>query len=202
MGGSRPVAVAGALLLGAGVAVLSYEHALTVARWWGAHNWTAYLVPLLGDGLIVVCSAVLYDAAQAKAPRPWQGVAGLWLGIAVTVALNVASGWPHGWATRCINALPPVVLLVAIEVLMVMFRRVRVVAAVPAGEDRCPHGVASSLEEAIRLDFEHRRDCLLEPVSQREHAATWGVGKTTVARLVAAPAPELVPSVNGSGPHA
>lgn len=191
----RLVAVTAAIGLGAAAAVLSYDHALTVARWWGTAGWTAFLVPLLPDGLIVVCSAALYEAAKAKAARPWQATAGLALGIAVTVVLNVASGWPHGWATRCLNALAPVVLLVALEVLLAMFRRSRARAPEHAAAvvPECPHaGVAQSPDEAIRADFEHHRDCLLEPVSQRDHAAAWGVSKTTVARLVAP-----VPALNG-----
>ena len=197
-GWTKPVAVGAGLLLGAGVAVLSYEHALIVARWWGAAGPTAYLVPLLGDGLIVVCSAALYEAAQAQAARPWQARAGLWLGIAVTVALNVASGWQHGWASRCLNGLSPVALLVAIEVLMVMFKRGRGATpppGAPATPDQCPHGVAMSAEEAGRLAHEHARECLGSPVSQRQLSATFGVPRARVAELVAAQ------SQNGDGPH-
>ena len=78
----------------------------------GEAGWTARLVPLTVDGLIFASSMVLLDSARRKAAVPALARRLLGLGIAATLAANVAHGmghgligapWPHGrqWLWSC-----------------------------------------------------------------------------------------------------
>ena len=105
--------------IGAGAAVLSFDHALTVARSLGTEGRLAYVVPLLPDGLVVLSSLALWDAHESSQRRPRSAIFGLVLGVLVTITLNVVAG--HAWG-RLLNALAPVALLVAVAVLEGAFR--------------------------------------------------------------------------------
>jgi hypothetical protein len=179
--------------IGLATAVYSFNDALIVAHHAGARGRLAYLVPLFADGLIALCSTALYAAAQAKVRRPWAAMAGLVFGIAVTVCMNVAAGAYTGVTLALIDALAPIVFLIALEILVWQFRTGRR-GQVPDKPAQCPHGVPSSLEEAVRLDFEHRRDCLGVKPSYLSHGARWGIDRRRVPELVGA-------ALNGGGPH-
>jgi hypothetical protein len=177
----RGTAVAVVSLIALDAAVISYSHALTVIRAWVGGARLAYLVPLLPDGLILLSSVAIYEAARAGVPRPRWAYAGLGLGCFVTVALNVAAGWHHGWGGRLVDALAPVVLLLALEILAGILRRGRG-SDVPRPAAAAPGQLPPlSLDEAVRAAAPH--------MSQRELAAAFGIGKTTAARKIkAAPA--------------
>jgi Protein of unknown function (DUF2637) len=200
-------------LIGIATGYVSYTHALYVARLAGADGMVAYVVPLFADGLILLSSTALYAAAQAKVKRPPWATGGLALGIVVTVVMNVSAGAQHGPAGALVAALAPVVFLVSLEVLIWLFRMARGGHA-PDTPGQCPHGVAGSVDEAVRMDWLHRRDCLGEDVTYVQHGARWGIDRRKVPELVAPAAPPDVagpsippggsshPSLNGSGPHA
>lgn len=173
---SRQFAVGAALFLGAAMAVLSYDHALIVAREVGTQPRLAYVVPLLPDGMFVLSSAALYDAAQGAMVRSRWAMAGLALGGGVTLAMNIASGWPHGWGGCLVNAMPPVFLIVAIEILIGIFRRGSRASDVPTAEP-------PPLEVALAG--------LVDTYSQRSVAAALDVPRPRLAKLLA--------TVNGNG---
>lgn len=180
--------------IGAATGIVSYSHALDVARTVGCHGLIAALVPLFADGLIMLCSTALYAAAQAAVRRPLAAWLGLCTGIAVTVVMNVSAGWHEGWGGRLVAGLAPAVFLFSLEVLVWLFRASR------GGQDpdkpaQCPHGVPGSVAEAIRADYFHRRDCLGEEVTYVSAAQRWGVDRRRMPELVGAAA-----STNGSGP--
>jgi hypothetical protein len=81
-------------------AVASYEHAYALVRAHGETGWIGALVPLTVDGLIHASSMVLLDSARREAPVPalvrW--LPGL--GVAATLAANVAHGLGHGPGRR------------------------------------------------------------------------------------------------------
>jgi hypothetical protein len=185
------IAIVSAIALTA--AVISYNHALEVIRAWTAQGWLNYLVPLLPDGLILLSSVAIYEAARAAVTKPRWAYVGLVLGCVVTVVLNVAAGWHEGWGARCINGFVPVVLLLALEILAGILRRGRAgmsQAPVPAAPDDVVPPL--SLDEAIRSAAPF--------MSQRDLAAAFGVSRTTVIRKLR-PVPELAAaSTNGSGP--
>lgn len=188
------VAITSAIGLATGF--VSYTHALFVARLAGATGVVAYVVPLFADGLILLCSTALYAAAQAKVKRPPWATGGLMFGIVVTVVMNVSAGAQHGVRGALVAALAPVVFLVSLEVLIWLFRMARG-GHVPDTPAQCPHGVPGSVEEAVRMDWLHRRDCLGEEVNYVKHGARWGIDRRKMPELVGAAAP----SANGSGPH-
>jgi hypothetical protein len=190
------LALAGVSLI-AGIA--SYFHALAVVQAAGATAPVAYLVPALADLVILGASADLLAASRAGQPRPRLAMVALGVGVVVTVAMNIAAGSGHGLGGRLVAGWPALAFVLALESLGGLVRRGRGGDSpnpVPATSSRCPHGVAASADEAIRLDWEHRTACLGEQPSQRQHAATWGVSRAKVAALVGPPAAE--PSLNGA----
>jgi uncharacterized protein DUF2637 len=92
---STALAVVGVAVV---AAVASYEHAYDLVRAHGEAGWTARLVPLTVDGLTYASSMVMLDSARRKTPVP---ALARWLpglGIAATLAANVAHGSGHGLA--------------------------------------------------------------------------------------------------------
>ena len=103
-------------------AVASYEHAYDLVRAHGEVGWTARLVPLTVDGLIYASSMVMLDSARRKAPVPALARWLLGLGIAATLAANVAHGLGHGLIGTAVAAGPAVALVGSYELLMVIIR--------------------------------------------------------------------------------
>jgi hypothetical protein len=110
-------------------AVASYEHAYDLVRAHGEVSWTARLVPLTVDGLIYASSMVMLDSARRKAPVPALPQWLLGLGIAATLAANVAHGLGHGLIGAAVAAWPAVALVGSCELLMLVIRS----SQVPAG---------------------------------------------------------------------
>jgi hypothetical protein len=109
---------AGAVLgVAAVAAVASYEHAYELVQAHGESGWTAHMVPLTVDGLIYASSMVMLDSARRKAPVPALARWLLGLGIAATLAANVAHGLGHGPAGAA-----AVALVGSYELLMMVIR--------------------------------------------------------------------------------
>jgi Protein of unknown function (DUF2637) len=180
---SRQFAVGAALFLGAAMAALSYDHGLITAEKTGTGPPFAYLVPLLADGMFVLSTAALYDAAKGsgttvKLPR-W-AILGLVLGGGVTVAMNLYAGWSHGLGGRLVYSAPPVFLVVAVEILVGVFRRPPVMADRPQPDQ----GEPPPLEVALAR--------LAEDYGQRQLAGALDIPRTRLQRFIA--------TANGSGP--
>src|ERR1700733_15116337 len=83
-------------------------------------GWTGRLMPLTVDELIYASSMAMLDSARRKVPVPalarWQ----LGLGIAATLAANVAHDLGHGLSAR---RWPTVALVGSCEPLMTVIRR-------------------------------------------------------------------------------
>lgn len=112
-------AVLGVVLV---AAVASYEHAYDLVRAHGEAGWTACLVPLTVDGLIYASSMVMLDSARRKMPVPALARWLLGLGIAATLAANVAHGLGHGLAGAAVAAWPAGALVGSYELLMMIIR--------------------------------------------------------------------------------
>lgn len=189
----RRTRVLGGLTLGALAAitaVISYRHGLEVVRATGTEGFVAYLVPLVADLMIFASSLALLDAAQRNQPRPVLAVCSLAFGIVATVAMNVASGWHHGYGGALVSALAPVALVLSYETLMGMVRRGRQVAAEEPPEatgvqaPACPHRVAQSVEEAALAAFLHGRDCVGAEPSRRQVADAFGINRNRLGTLI------------------
>jgi Protein of unknown function (DUF2637) len=120
---------AGAVLgVAAVAAVASYEHAYDLVRMHGESGWTARMVPLTVDGLIYASSMVMLDSARRKTPVPALARWLLGLGIAATLAANVAHGLGHGLIGAAVAAWPAVALVGSYELLMMVIRSSQVPA--------------------------------------------------------------------------
>jgi hypothetical protein len=188
--------------------IISYNHALDVVRAAGAHPPVAYLVPFLADFVILGASASLLTASRAGQRWPRWDVLALAVGVGMTLAMNVAAGDPAALPKWLVDAWPAVAFVLALESLAGMVRRGRGGAppsTVPATQDACPHGVAASAEDAVRLAFEHGRDCLGQAPSYRQLAARFGIDRNKVPKLVApqdaAVASPLTPDAPGGPPR-
>jgi hypothetical protein len=114
---------AGAVLgVAAVAAVASYMHACDLVRAHGEAGWTARLVPLTVDGLIYASSMVMLDSARRKMPVPALARWLLGVGIAATLAANVAHGLGHGLTSAAVAAWPAVALVGSYELLMLVIR--------------------------------------------------------------------------------
>jgi hypothetical protein len=124
-------------------AVASYEHAYDLVRAHGESGWTARLVPLTVDGLIYASSMVMLDSARRRAPVPALARWLLGLGIAATLAANVAHGLGHGLTGAAVAAWPAVALVGTYELLMMVIRGCQL----PAGGKPETRGDTDPLQE-------------------------------------------------------
>jgi hypothetical protein len=117
-------------------AVVSYEHAHALVRAHGETGWTARLIPLTVDGLIWASSMVMLDSARRGVRVPALARWLLGLGIAATLAANVAHGLGHGPVGSAVAAWPAVALVGSYELLMMIIRGTQSESAeVPADAD-------------------------------------------------------------------
>jgi hypothetical protein len=103
-------------------AVASYEHAYALVRAHGEVGWAGRLVPLTVDGLIYASSMVMLGSARRKAPVPALARWLLGLGIAATLASNVAHGLGNGPIGAAVAAWPAIALVGSYELLMTVIR--------------------------------------------------------------------------------
>ena len=113
----------GAVLAVAGVAAyISYWHAYAVVRQYGETGITARLEPATIDGLVYACSMVMLYAARHQRPVPALARWLLALGIAATLAANMAQGWAHGPFGAVVAAWPAASLVGSYELLVWIIR--------------------------------------------------------------------------------
>src|ERR1700753_4077726 len=117
------ISAAGAVLAVAGVAAyVSYWHAYAVVRTHGESGLTARLEPATIDGLVYASSMVVLYAARHRVPVPSLARWLLGLGIAATLAANMAQGWSHGLVGAVVAAWPAVSLVGSYELLVWLIR--------------------------------------------------------------------------------
>ena len=187
--------------LAAGAAVVSYNDGLFLVRLAGIAGRVAYLYPLLPDGLIIISWASAYEAGLAGLrSRPAWATGGIVLGACLTLAMNVGAGVLHNRLQALVDGVVPVVLFVALEILVGLIRRGHGTTAVADDAEgwECLHGVAASVEEAVRLAYFHERECLGEKTTFLELETRFGIARKRVAELVRGPVPAA--SLNGSHP--
>ena len=111
-------------------AAVSYAHMRSLASEAG-EQWRAWLLPLAVDGLLVA-AAMSMLAAWLVGRRPsslaWFS---LWLGIAASLAANVAAAEPT-LTGRLVAAWPPLALALSFELLMQQHQHTTVVRTHPA----------------------------------------------------------------------
>lgn len=106
----------------------SYWHQVSVTLLAGERVELAHLMPFSVDGLLVVASIVMVDARQSNRKPPWVARAFFALGIAASVAANVASAHPT-LLGRAVASWPAIALLGVVEMLS---RKGKLIAQAPA----------------------------------------------------------------------
>jgi len=129
--------VGAVVVVAAVAAVMSYGHLRAVAAEQGES--AAVLFPLSVDGLIVAASLVLLVRRRAGQPGGALAWAGLLVGVAATVAGNIASADPTALA-RIVAAWPPVAFALSYELLLALLR--------PAAEPEPAHAEPAPAEPA------------------------------------------------------
>ncbi|WP_433224455.1 DUF2637 domain-containing protein [Microtetraspora malaysiensis] len=119
----RGVTTAVVAILAAVAAVISYRHIYEVATAYGEEGWTAHLVPITIDGLIIAASLTFLDAAFSGRRPGWLSWVALTVGIALTLAANVLHGWAFGVIGAVTAALPAITLTISFELLMGLIRK-------------------------------------------------------------------------------
>jgi hypothetical protein len=128
------ISTAAVVLAVAGIAAyISYWHAYAVVREYGESGVTALLEPATIDGLVYASSMVILHAARHQLPVPRLARWMLALGVAASLAVNVAQGWSHGLVGAVVAAWPAVSLVGSYELLAWIIR-----TAAPGGPDRVP----------------------------------------------------------------
>lgn len=176
--------------------IVSYLHALAVVYLTGSAGLVAYLIPFVADLMIVTASLAILDAIRHHAPKPPLAMVSLVAGIGSTLAMNIVAGLHVSAGGALVAALPPVAFVLSLETLMGIVRLARAddgASHLTATGGQCPHQVAMSAEDAVVTAYLHARDCLGEPVSQRQLSATFGVPRPKVATLVG--------TLNGTRPN-
>jgi hypothetical protein len=151
--------------------VVSYQHAYALVHAHGEAGWTARLIPLTVDGLIWASSMVMLDSARRKVPVPALARWLLGLGIAATLAANVAHGLGHGPVGAAVGAWPAVALVGSYELLMMIIRGAQSDSPVPA--------VVGTSDAAPRIDPLHAR-------AAREFADEVAAGRKPSIRAIRA----------------
>jgi hypothetical protein len=131
------------------VAVVSYEHAYALVRAHDEAGWTGRLVPLTVDGLIYASSMVMLDSARRKTPVPALARWLLGLGIAATLAANVAHGLGHGPVGAAVAAWPAVALVGSYELLMMVIRSSQAAPDSATGNE----GIPDPVQEQVAVVF-------------------------------------------------
>jgi hypothetical protein len=105
-------------LLVAGVAAYaSYQHQREYAREGGSDPAGAALWPLSVDGLLVLATVGVLKAEQLSRRGRIAVWLSFWLGIAVSLAANIAAAPELTWQPVLVAGWPPVALLLAVELL-------------------------------------------------------------------------------------
>ena len=126
-------------------AAVSFSHIRALALTHGYSPDTGALLPFSVDGLLVVSSLVLLTEARAQRPAPRLARFGLVLGIAGTLAANVAYGVHFGPVGALVNAWPAAAFITATETLVGQMRRA---GGIPTGES-VPETVADDVPQGV-----------------------------------------------------
>src|ERR1700751_2940262 len=168
---------AGVMVGVAGVA--SYEHAYALVQAHGEAGWTGRLVPLTVDGLIYASSMVMLDSARRKVPVPALVRCLVGLGIAATLAANVAHGLGHGPVGAAVAAWPAVALVGSYELLMMVIRSSQAVPHGTSGRAGIPDPLQEQAAEGFADELAADRVPLVRGVRAQLH-----VGQPRAQRLL------------------
>jgi Protein of unknown function (DUF2637) len=201
-------------------AAVSYEHEYELAHRNGQAPWVSGLLPFTVDGMILGASVVLLWAASRGIRRPWRPLAILLVGIAATIAANLASGLGHGWLGAAVAAWSGVALILISDVAMWLTNTRRALLKGerpdrPAGHE-CPPPPLTLAEWAplaraqLKQDGEpHGEQALADRIGSTRHQVRQALASLVADAPAGAGSPDAVPAApapagvypNGHGNH-
>lgn len=191
---------AGAASLAAFAFAQSYKHIYDLGRLHEQNGWTALLLPLSVDVVIVVATMIMllqrtYDE-KPSGLAAWLPRVMLYAGIAATIGANLLYGLPYGWETAGISTWPGVVFAGVVETVMVSVRPAQRTAVkrtvITAGQPLVP----ATVMDAARTAFEASK-AAGNPLGSYTLAKRFGIARSQADKICKAP----VASMNGSAPH-
>jgi Protein of unknown function (DUF2637) len=143
---------AGAVLLVAAIAaVVSFIHIEHLAATHGQVQLAAWLEPVSVDGTVAAASCSMLWAARSGVSAPWLARAMLTLGVAATLACNVAYGAPYGLTGELLSGWPAVAFIGSVEMALMMVRRTRTAPGQPGTVPSPPAELNGHGEAAAEL---------------------------------------------------
>ncbi|MGY4680338.1 DUF2637 domain-containing protein [Micromonospora aurantiaca (nom. illeg.)] len=156
----------------AGIAAWSsWSHMVAVALRFGERPEVAYVLPLSVDGMLVVASAAMVEDNRAGRRVRWSARTAFAVGVAASVAANIAAAEPSLGA-RIVAAWPAVALLLVVE----MLTRAQPVSPDSQGGTRAPYPQKEPLASgAAPMPSKSRlTDLLPPPVGNAQAGAVSG----------------------------
>ncbi|GAA3839204.1 hypothetical protein GCM10022403_084380 [Streptomyces coacervatus] len=174
----------GALAVAGVAAYASYIHQYDFALQGGADTASAALWPLSVDGLLLLATASLLKRPDRTNRRlRWTVWAAFFMGIAVSLAANIAAAPALAWKPMLVAGWPPVALLLAVE-LLAHGPSARV-ETVPGSRPGVDEAVARDLllDQACQVDARHR-ELHQRPVSAESLRKELHIGTERSRQLV------------------
>ncbi len=168
-------------------AAVSYEHEYQLAYRNGQAQWVAALLPFTVDGMILAASAVLLWAGTRGIRYPLRPFAVLVVGIAATIAANLAAGLGHGWLGAAVSAWCGLALILISDIAMWLAGMLRSLASgtvtQPAAGHACPPPPVSLAEvlPLARAELQQRG----EPAGELALADRFMVTRNQVRKALA-----------------
>ncbi|WP_410633755.1 DUF2637 domain-containing protein [Amycolatopsis sp. cmx-4-83] len=141
-------------LVALGAAFASYRHGLHFALRFGADEATAWIWPLIVDGLLTIATVELWKAAGSK----WQAWLAFVFGISLSLCANIASAPELSVFGGMVAACPPLALLLAVELLNHALKRRRSPQeeAAEVVEEAAPDELPTDLDQPVGKSAEQR----------------------------------------------
>ena len=192
---------AGAAALAAFAFGQSYKHIYDLGLGNHQDGWTAQLLPLFVDVVIVVASLILvYQRRYTQpptGPAKWMPRVMLYVGIAATIGANALYGLPYGLETAGISAWPGVVFAGLAETVLVSVRPVQrkgaAATVIVAGQALTPANAVEAAKAAYAASV-----AAGNPLSGWQIHKRFGIPRSTAAKIAKPAASQL----NGEDPHA
>lgn len=181
----RLIATWGVGVVAATAAVISFTHVQHLAHDAGESEVASLLLPLSVDGAVAAAVAVILAESNARRRAAVLAWVMLMLGLAASLAANIASAQPT-WTARAVAAWPPIALALGVEVLAGMVRRARVDrknAPIPGTQDRTaePRPKSATIPAAPRVSVYEPRP--MPTARQRPAVLGPGDGETVAEQL-------------------
>lgn len=167
-----------ALVVAVVAAYGSYQHQREFALRGGADATSAALWPLSVDGLLVLATVgLLKSSGQTSRRARWAIWSAFGLGIAVSMAANIAAAPTLAWQPVLVAGWPPVALLLAVELLTHRSAsrepaetEVRLTETATTTENRADHGSVASDTRDLRPPGEPKAEDIMWRHFQRERS--------------------------------